>query len=208
MNEAIQSKREAFASPIEHGVSDAMRMARRLTVVLLLLMVLQASTGLLVSTAYRDVAWIKATWFGNDWVTLVVAVPLLIVGLIRTGAGSRRGLLLWLGVIGYAFYNYAFYLFGAALNAFFPIYVVALVLALIVLILALWRIDTPRVADCFGSTALVRLIGGSLVFVGTGLAFVWIGLWAAYVFAGWPTPIEPNAFRLVAALDLTLMYRH
>jgi hypothetical protein len=37
--------------------------------------------------------------------------------------------LLWLGAVGYAFYNYAFYLFGAALNAFFPLYVAPLLLS-------------------------------------------------------------------------------
>jgi hypothetical protein len=31
-------------------------------------------------------------------------------------------------------------------------------------------------------------------------------MWAAYVFAGRPTPVDPDAFRLVAALDdLSLM---
>ena len=30
-------------------------------------------------------------------------------------------------------------------------------------------------------------------------------MWAAYVFAGRPTPVEPEAFKLVAALDLSLM---
>ena len=79
-------------------------------------MALQASTGLLFESQYRDVDWIRATWFGNDWVTLLVAVPLLFAGLVRAAAGSIRGLLLWLGLIGYALYNYAFYLFGAALN--------------------------------------------------------------------------------------------
>jgi hypothetical protein len=78
---------------------------------------------------YRDVEWIRATWYGNDWVTLAVAVPLMLIGRVRARAGSARGLLLWLGVMGYAAYNYAFYLFGAALNVFFPLYVALLVLA-------------------------------------------------------------------------------
>ena len=30
-------------------------------------------------------------------------------------------------------------------------------------------------------------------------------MWAAYVFAGRPTPIEPEAFQLVAALDIAIM---
>ena len=103
-----------------HG-SDAMRLARRLTATLLAVMGIQAVIGLVFQTAYRDIDWIRATWFGNDWVTLVVAVPLLFAGLVRGAAGSIRGLLLWLGLIAYALYNYVFYLFGAALNPFFPI---------------------------------------------------------------------------------------
>jgi len=30
-------------------------------------------------------------------------------------------------------------------------------------------------------------------------------MWGAYAFAGRPTPIEPEAFKIVAALDLSLM---
>ena len=182
-----------------------MRAARLLTVVLLAVMLIQASTGLMFQSAYRDVAWIRVTWFGNDWVTLVVAVPLLFAAVVRAAAGTTRALLLWLGVIGYALCNYAFYLFGAALNAFFPIYVAALVLAALVLIPALSHIDARRVAESFRPTTPVRLIGGSLVFVGLGLASVWIAMWAAYIFAGRPTPVETEAFKLVAALDLSLM---
>lgn len=186
-------------------VSDSIRLARRLTATLLAVMLVQAVLGLVFQSAYRDVDWIRASWFGNDWVTLVVAVPLLLTGFVRAAAGSIRGLLLCLGLIGYALYNYAFYLFGAALNAFFPLYAAALVLSAIVLILALSHIDARRVAESFRPMTPVRLIGGSLVFVGLGLASVWIAMWAAYVFAGRPTPVETEAFKLVAALDLSLM---
>ena len=161
--------------------------------------------GLFFQTAYRDVDWIRATWFGNDWVTLVVAVPLLVAGLVRAASGSIRGLVLWLGLIGYAVYNYAFYLLGAALNAFFLMYVVALVLAVVLLILALAHVNATQIAESFRPAAPVRLLGGSLVCVGMALASAWIAMWVAYVFAGRPTPVEPEAFRLVAALDLSLM---
>jgi hypothetical protein len=189
----------------EVDVPDALRTRRRLTTALLVVMVTQASLGLLFPGAYRDVEWINATWFGNDLVTLLVAVPLLFRALALLERGSVRGLLLWLGMLGFAAYNYAFYLFGAALNAFFLIYVVALVLALVLLILAFSSIDAREIADRFHETVPARLIGGLLVFIGTGLAFVWTAMWAAYVFAGRPTPLEPDAFRLVAALDLSFM---
>ena len=63
------------------------------------------------------------------------------VGLTWTQRGSVRALLLWLGTLAYAVYNYAYYLFGAALNAFFPLYVAALITAALALILALFAIS-------------------------------------------------------------------
>lgn len=182
-----------------------MTAARRLSAVLLVLMAVQSTLGLTFRRQYRDVDWIVATWFGNDWVTLVVAVPLLTYGLTRSSYGSSRARLIWLGLLGYAVYNYAFYLLGAALNVFFPLYVAAVVLAAAALMLALSTTATGTVRAEFSAGTPVRLIGGSLVFIGSGLAAVWIWMWAAHVFAGHPTPVDPEAFRLVAALDLSLM---
>ena len=119
--------------------------------------------------------------------------------------GSERGLLLVLGLAGYAVYNYAFYLFGAALNIFFPVYVVIFLLDISTLGLLLSHLDVTAVAAAFRHETPVRLIGGYLVFVAVGLAIVWLGMWGAYAFAGRPTPIDPEAFKVVAALDLSFM---
>src|ERR1700687_4804552 len=123
------------------GSSNTMRAPYVLTAALAALMVVQTILGLLFQGQYRDVEWIKATWFGNDWVTLVAAVPLLVIALLMARRGFVRGLLLWFGLIEYAVYNYAYYLFGTALNAFFLLYVVAFVLSAVTLILALSRLD-------------------------------------------------------------------
>jgi hypothetical protein len=61
------------------------------------------------------------------------------------------------------------------------------------------------VARSFALDTPVRAIGGVLVCIGIGLAAVWIAMWAAYVFAGRPTPVDPEAFKIVAALDLAVM---
>lgn len=172
---------------------------------LVALMVVQPALGLLFQDVYRDPPLIKVAWFGNDWVTLVLGGPLLIAGLLLAARGSTRGLLLWLGMLGYAIYNYAYYMLGVALNVFLPLYVAALVLAVIVVILALARVDAGAVAAVFGPGTPARIVGGYLVFVGIGLAAVWLVMWGAYVFAGQPTPVEPEAFKLVAALDLAIM---
>ena len=104
-----------------------MKAACKLTTAVGGLMLVQSALGLLFREQYRDVEWIAATWFGNDWATLVIALPLLAAGLTWTRRGSVRALLLWLGTLAYAVYNYAYYLFGAALNAFFPLYAAALI---------------------------------------------------------------------------------
>jgi hypothetical protein len=168
-------------------------------------MMVQSLSGVMAPGQYRDVDWIRATWFGNDCVTLVVAVPVLLAGFAGARRGSVRGFLVWAGGVGYAIYNYAFYLLGTSLNAFFPLYVVAVVLAAIILIRTLGVLDVRAVASRLGPAAPVRVLGGCFMFIGMGLAAVWFGTWAAYVFAGRPTPVDPDVFRLIAALDLSLM---
>jgi len=187
------------------GLRSDMRTPYRLSATLAAIMLVQPLLGLLFQRQYRDEEWITAAWFGNDWVTLVVAVPLLVLGVAFAARGSTRGLLLWLGMIGYAAYNYAYYLFGAALNVFFPVYVVPLVLAVVILVVALSRVDVSHVAASFRPTTPARIIGGYFAFIGVGLALVWMAMWASYVFAGRPTPIAPEAFKLVAALDISVM---
>jgi len=176
-----------------------------LSAVIAVLMTAQAALGRLLEGQYRDVAWIRATWFGNDLVTLFVAVPLLVTALVLVRRGSVRALILWLGLLGYSVYNYAYYMLGAALNAFFPLYVVLLILSVVTLILVVSRIAAPQVAAALRAQTPVRVIGGYFIFVAVGLSLVWFGMWAAYVFAGRPTPVEPEAFKLVAALDTSIM---
>jgi hypothetical protein len=54
------------------------------------LMTLQAVLGLLLRREYRDGPWITATWFGNDWITLVAAVPTMTLAFVRMRTGSTR----------------------------------------------------------------------------------------------------------------------
>jgi hypothetical protein len=169
------------------------------------LMATQSLLGLVFPQWYRDVEWIRTTWFGNDLVTLVAAVPLMLFGTALSQQGSLRGTLLRLGVLGYAIYNYAFYLFGAALNVFFPLYIAAFLASSFTLLLAVVRLDAQVLLALQRSGGSVRPVGVFLGVVGAGLPVVWLSMWAAYVFAGRPTPVEPEVFKLVAALDCVSM---
>lgn len=169
------------------------------------LMAVQAGLGLLRPSAYRDAEWIRAAWYANDWVTLVIVVPLLVASERVARTEPVRGALLSCGCLGYAVYNYAYYMLGASLNVFFPIYLASLLLAGTLLGGSLRRMDVSSVAASFSTTVPVRLIGGYFVLLAASLAIVWLAMWAAYAFFDRPTPVEPDAFRLVASLDLTIM---
>jgi hypothetical protein len=181
------------------------RPERSLARLLLALMIVQAAAGLAWPHLYRDTGWIEATWFGNDLVTIVVAVPLLWWADGSARRGSSRGRLVAAGVTAYAAYNYAFYVFGAALNALFLLYLAALVVSTAALILDLSSPDTQALARNVSPRLPVGVVGSGLIAIGGLLAAVWVGIWAAYVFGGRPTPVEPEAFRLIAGLDLSLM---
>ncbi len=169
-------------------------------------MLLQAGAGLMAPGHYRDTGYVAETWLGNDLVTLLLAIPTVLTGIGLERVGSVRGRLLWLGGLGYGLYNYAFYLLGAALNALFPLYVAAVVIAGVGLILGLVATDARTVAASFRSDAPTRWVGGYLMFVALGLTAVWMVMWAAHLFFGASAPADdPAAFRLVAGLDLTLM---
>lgn len=165
----------------------------------------QAVLGLTMPGEYRDTDLLRAGWFGNDVVTLVVAVPVLLGALALARRGSPRARVVWLGMLGYVVYNDAFYLFGAVLNAFFPIYVGLLVLAVVTLVAALAGLDVAATCQGFSPRTPARGVGGYLVVLGAGLGAVWSVLWAGHVFAGAALPVDVEVFQVVAALDLTVL---
>ncbi|MHB1341876.1 MAG: hypothetical protein ACYC77_03490 [Coriobacteriia bacterium] len=169
------------------------------------LMALTSAAGLLFPSVYRDLAWIEATWVGSDLVTLVVAVPLLAGGLLLAGRGSRMGELLVLAMLGFSVYGYAYYLFGAALNALLPAYSLLVSLPAIALMISLGGADVSAMAADFHEKTPVRLVGGYLVFTGVGLSSAWLAQWAAYVFGGQVPSIGAEPFGLVAGMDLTFI---
>lgn len=185
--------------------TGAARSARGISWLVALLMTVQAGVGVLAPWMYRDSGWVTAAWYGNDLITLLAAVPLLTWALVAAGRGSLRAALVWYAMLGYAIYNYAYYLFGAALNAMFPLYAALFVLPLFALILALGHVDAAAIAGRFATAMPRRWIAGYMVFTGMGLALAWTAQWAAYIFAGAIPSIGVEPFRLVAAMDLTVM---
>lgn len=182
--------------------------AFRLTVIILVLMVLQTITGLLFPGLYRDNAFVNTTWHGNDLVSLVVAVPALAAALFIARRGSARGQLVWLGFLDYALYNYAFYLFGAAFNAQFLVYVALLTLSIFALILGLANLDVDGIGHKLKAKTPVKWIAGYMLFVAFGLSAIYLAQSLGFIFTGkLPSIIDLSGHptSIVFALDLTLL---
>lgn len=123
-----------------------MNAAFRLSVWLPLLAALASAAGLFAPGFYRDSPYLKTLWRGNDAVTLFVIVPALILSLWAYRRGSLRGLLLWMGLLLYLAYNYAFYLFAAAFNAAFPLYAALLSVSGFALVFGLSALPVRQLA--------------------------------------------------------------
>ena len=164
--------------------------------------------GLFFSGLYRDNALITCAWRGNDFVTLILAVPGLLVSMLLALRGSQRALLIWAGMLGYMLYNYVFYLYGAAFNVFFLMYVLLFALSMYALILVVTKLDIPAIHRQFSARTPVKWVGGFMVFFAVLLGGMWITMSLSFVFTGIvPQPILQTGHPtgVVFATDLSLL---
>lgn len=172
-----------------------------------LLMALAAGGGLILPI-YRDNLLVTAAWGGNDMVTLAVAAPLTWMAARGSARGSRRLRPVLLGMLLYAFYSYAFYLFGAAFNAFFLLYVAVVTTAGFGLVLGGLSMDPRRATAALPRPAVTRGISAFMVAVGTLLGGFWISLWLAFLTTGDPPAMVAatgHVTNVTGALDLSLV---
>ncbi len=120
---------------------------------------------------------IGATGFtAADMITLVVAIPVLLISIIMYRRGSLKGGLLLTGVLSYFLYNYTSMGFGTAYNNLFLAYILIFSASLYGLILALLSFDLKTLPDHFGSGLPRKGIGLFLIVSGVIVSLVWLVL--------------------------------
>jgi len=177
-------------------------------VVVVFLMAVASGAGLLFHDLYQDNALVASSWYGNDLVTLLVATPLLAVAVLGAWGGSRRAHLVWMGMLAYTLYNYAFYLFGAAFNSLFLVYALLFTLSGFALAFGLISFDARALYEQVQSDLPVRRISGFMGLVAVALGGFYVTLSLQYVATGQvPTMVDAVGLHtnLIAALDLTMV---
>lgn len=188
--------------------SATARWTHGLAVLVATLMVVASGIGLVWDEIYRDNALVSAGWRGSDLVTLVVAVPLLLAAARASRRGGRRSRLVTLGMLLYAFYGYAFYLFGAAFNGLFLVYVAIVTLSGTGLLLGLMDLDPTPFRDRALTMGGAPMVAVFLIGVGTLLAVFWIALSVNYLVTGRPPAMvvaTGHPTNVTGALDLSLV---
>ncbi|MBP7961035.1 MAG: hypothetical protein KBG20_00490 [Caldilineaceae bacterium] len=154
---------------------------------------------------YWDTVSSAAQMQANDLVTLILGVPLLLVGLRMTLRGSLRGRLLLTGTVGFVLYTYITMCFGAAYNQLFLVYVVLFGLSLYAIVLSLWGIDLASLPGHFSPTLPRRGIAGLLFGAGGFLLLAWLGRIAATWSGGQPAALENVTSLFIQAMDLAVI---
>jgi len=139
----------------------------------LLLAVVATAVGLFAPEFYRDAEVLLPQLYGQDLLTLVVAVPALAGALYYAHQGSLRGYVVWLGVTGYLLYTYASYAFLTAFNELYLVYVALFALTLFTLIGGIARIDPTDLKHALDDHPVRGYVGYQALVAGL-LALMWL----------------------------------
>lgn len=172
-----------------------------LSILIAALAIIAAVGGLTIPGLYNDSELIKSVWKGNDIVTLALVVPLFIITMLLTKRGSVHARLVWMGLLGYSLYNYAFYLFGAAFNKFFLLYVAIFTLSVYALIIGLSSINVDALTSGLAKTKAYKWISVYLLFIALPLGLFEVNQCINCIITG----NSPTAPPLIFALDLSII---
>jgi len=153
-----------------------------MTILITVLAIISTLIGLFTNS-YRDNEFVKTAFQANDAVTLLLLVPLLLTSFAYSFK-SERAKLLWQGALLCIVYNYIFYLYGAAFNRLFLLYVLLIVLSGYTMIVNLAKTDANAVAAMFNERTPARLVSGYMFFFALFLGGVEVAMSLAFVFNG------------------------
>ncbi len=143
----------------------------------------------------------------QDYVTLFVGVPLLILSLFWARKGSLKGRFLLAGTLGYFLVTYLFYLVMGMYSVLFLVYVTLLGTTFFAFAQTLLSFDLNNFAKRFNESTPVKLIGGFLIFNSIAIGLMWLQVVVPPLLDGSiiPGQVEHYTTLIVQGLDLGLL---
>lgn len=173
-----------------------------------LLAVVATLSGLFWKGLYlNDTVSIVAQMMGQDLVTLLIAVPILLGSLYLVSRGSLRGNLIWMGTIFYFLYSYASMSFAASYNQLFLVYVALFSLSLYTFVYGLLSLDVKTIKKSISPGITIKLAGVFLITSGAMLALMWLKMIIDSLLIGTaPSAMENYTILVIQALDMGVVF--
>lgn len=143
----------------------------------------------------------------QDYVTLFVGIPLLLLALLAYRKGSLKGRYLLTGILGYFLVTYLFYLVMGMYNALFLAYAALLSASFFAFALLMLSFDVSSLPDKFSPGTPVLTTGGFLIFNCVAIAVLWLMIVIPPLHSGKiiPSSVEHYTTLIVQGLDLALL---
>jgi hypothetical protein len=143
---------------------------------------------------------------GMDLVTLLVAMPLLLLTSYLAARGSLRGRLLRIGAFWYFAYSYLVILFGVTFNPFFLIYAALFSASLLGLVLSVLSVDVAGLPAHISPRFARRTIAWVVIGISSMFALLWLSrIVPALVSGRPPVGLESYTTLTVQAADLGIV---
>ncbi len=142
----------------------------------------------------------------QDYVTLFIAVPLLLTALIFALKGSLRARFILAGILNYFLVSYLIYLEMAMYNEMFLAYVTLTGTSFFAFIIVLLTFDIQDIPLIFKPTVPEKFIGGFLIFNSIIIAMLWLSVVVPPLIDGSVIPVAVQHYTTltVQGLDLAL----
>ncbi len=154
---------------------------------------------------YFDTVSMVAQQQGNDIITLLVGLPILVIATWLAFRGSLRGRLLLTGTIGFFLYTYMSMAMLTSFNALFLVYVALFALSLYAFILCTMSFDLATLPQHFSERLPRGWIAALLFIVGGFLSLAWLGRVMTPIMQNQTPALENTTTFVIQAMDLALI---
>lgn len=149
---------------------------------------------------------VAAQGIANDYITLLIAIPALILSFIAYQRRTTQGLIALIGLIGYFLYTYTSYAFLWFYNPLFLVYVAIMSLSLFTFILLFSEFDANRIVTQFIEQLPIKSIVIYQVLVAVFLTLMWLSKLVPPLLLGtYPVELEHYTTMVIQALDLGIV---
>lgn len=140
----------------------------------------------------------------QDFVTLFVGIPLLMIALLLIHSrNSIKGWFLLSGTMAYFLYTYASYSFLMVFNKFYLLYILTMIISFYGFLTALFYLCRYEIRELFTEKYPIKALAIFLAIVGVALLFMWMGrIIPALLNGKAPYGLEHYSTLVIQSLDL------